>query len=675
MLPMACLSPAYIYWKSNADMARMARRMRRLSLCVLMFFVSGALSAFPADRVWVGGSSSNWFDEANWEPAGVPLPTESVYVSNITTIVLADSATVRALELRRATLVVSNQLIVTNLFVSDGARLSAWVTRPNPITNPPPDKALVEIPPGGTFQITDKDNALSCVLEGIRLNLRGSGSCTNRSSVLLFYRSELNVFGSLELTSEFTFDGANGPPAGSLNVYGTLRRPSGTNVSLVAVGLTNRGTILLQSGTFNIGLGVSSGVFNTSSGATQSFVGTFQLESGASFTGGGMLRLVRGTFDCGSNDVRIPNLHFASPGMTLQGSNNTISATETYWENGDLAGSGDFVGTSHLNVLQGSPGTPGKRVLGTRRIVNRGKMVFGSNAVVSFLERSSLRNEAAVELGQGSGMGGFAAAAPHPDVCLLNMGILYSTVNTTNSISIRCTNYGRFEVNGRLQLLDKNSIQKDGTTTVEGMLSAPVGYRVDGGILKGNGIVQGILRNAATISPGSSPGMLTISGTLTNNGLLTLELAIGTNDLISVSNHFRFGGTIAVTYPGDTWPPDGTSWEILKFGSSSGNFQNIEGLDLGGGHILHPIFSPTNLVLVLSNQAPTKYVFTTVRTGPQQLELHFTGDPDTTYSIDTSSNLVSWSQLVQTNRPDGILYLRNITTTQPQIFYRARAIQ
>jgi hypothetical protein len=632
-------------------------------------------SLFSADRVWVGGSSSNWFDAANWDPNGVPLPTESVSVSNFTTIVLSDNATVRALELRGAILVVSNQLVVSNLFVGNGARLNAWVTRPNPVTNPPPTQGIVEVPVGGTLQISDNDSSSGFGMEGTRLNLRGTGLCTNRSSVLLFFRSEFNVYGTLELRGEFNFDGANGPPPGSLNVYGTLRRPSGTNVSLGSVDLTNRGTIFLGSGTMNISVGANSGIFNTSFGATQSFAGTFQWLSGGTFTGGGTVRLTRGTFDCGTNDLSIPNLHWPSPGMTLQGTN-TITVTEGLWEFGSLAGAGDFIATSHLNLRGAPPGSFDKRVLGTRRIVNRSKMAFGTNATITFLDRSSLRNESFIELDNGSTIFGFAAAAPHPDVSVLNMGTIASHAATTNSIWIRCTNYGSIFADGRLQLYEKYNIQKAGSTVVQGTLVVPTsGYRVDGGILKGNGIVEGILRNAAIVSPGSSPGTLTISGTFTNNGLLPIELAIGTNDLISVSNHFRFGGTIAVTYPADTWPPDGTAWEILKFGSSSGNFQSIEGLDLGGGHILHPIFSPTNLVLVLSNQAPTKYTFTTVRTGPQQLELHFTGDPDTTYSIDTSSNLVSWSQLVQTNRPDGILYLRNIATTQPQIFYRARAIQ
>jgi hypothetical protein len=229
-------------------------------------------------------------------------------------------------------------------------------------------------------------------------------------------------------------------------------------------------------------------------------------------------------------------------------------------------------------------------------------------------------------------------------------------------------------------LYEKYNIQKAGSTVVEGTLVVPTsGYRVDGGILKGNGIIDATVRNAGTISPGASSGTLTISGSLTNSGLLQMELALGTsgpvNDLLSVSNHFRLGGSLVVSYSGDSWPPEGTAWEILRFGSSSGSFQALEGFDFGGGHVLLPVFSPTNLVLVVSNQPPTKYTFTTVRPAPGQLELRFTGDPDATYSIEVSSNLVSWNAILQTNRPDGVLYLRNIPMTLPRNFYRARVIQ
>src|SRR5437867_2485076 len=92
-----------------------------------------------ADKLWVGGSSSNWFDGANWQPPGAPSSVDSVAVTNQTMVVITGDVAVASLELRRATLVVSNVMTVTNLLLSDACNLSAWVTRPNPITNPPPN--------------------------------------------------------------------------------------------------------------------------------------------------------------------------------------------------------------------------------------------------------------------------------------------------------------------------------------------------------------------------------------------------------------------------------------------------------------------------------------------------------------------------------------------------------
>jgi len=131
---------------------------------------------------------------------------------------------------------------------------------------------------------------------------------------------------------------------------------------------------------------------------------------------------------------------------------------------------------------------------------------------------------------------------------------------------------------------------------------------------------------------------------------------------------------LTVSYLAGDWPPEGTAWEILRFGSSSGSFGKLDGLDLGGGRVLQPVFSPTNLVLVVSNQPPVKYFLSAVQLLPGQLELRFTGDPDATYSIDRSSNLVSWISVFETNRPDGIIYFRDGTASFPQNFYRARLV-
>ena len=130
---------------------------------------------------------------------------------------------------------------------------------------------------------------------------------------------------------------------------------------------------------------------------------------------------------------------------------------------------------------------------------------------------------------------------------------------------------------------------------------------------------------------------------------------------------------MAITYAGNTWPPEGTLWEVLRFGSASGAFNRLEGLDLGGGRVLQPAFSATNLVLVLSNQQPQKFLLSTVQPQPGQLELRFTGDFDTLYSLEASSNLTSWTSILQTNRPDGVIYFRE-GTTFPWRFYRMRAL-
>src|SRR5213075_203744 len=130
---------------------------------------------------------------------------------------------------------------------------------PIPFTNPPAGLGIVEIPAQGTFLMgtAAAGGATALSMEGTRLNLRGSGLSTNRVTVLLFSRSELNVYGSLFLGDEITFDGANGPPFGSFNNYGLLQRPAGTNLTFLSVNFTNRGNVLLQSGTMNLGSGVN----------------------------------------------------------------------------------------------------------------------------------------------------------------------------------------------------------------------------------------------------------------------------------------------------------------------------------------------------------------------------------------------------------------------------------
>src|SRR5205807_5464770 len=140
----------------------------------------------------------------------------------------------------------------------------------------------------------------------------------------------------------------------------------------------------LQSGTMNIGNGLNSGLMDISFGATQSFVGApFQWETGGRFIGAGTVRLTRGTFDCGTNDLLIPNLHWATPGMALHGTN-TVIVNEAIWDIANATGAGDLIVTDHLSLKSTNPAGPGAAFHGTRRLINRGKAGFGTNAGIFF---------------------------------------------------------------------------------------------------------------------------------------------------------------------------------------------------------------------------------------------------------------------------------------------------
>src|SRR4051812_11777536 len=102
--------------------------MRKL-VCVALLSLVVVVRIVAADKAWVGGTSNDWFDADNWNPPGVPASTDSVVITNFATVVITGDVAVASLELRRATLVASNQVTVTNLVVADGARLNAWLIR------------------------------------------------------------------------------------------------------------------------------------------------------------------------------------------------------------------------------------------------------------------------------------------------------------------------------------------------------------------------------------------------------------------------------------------------------------------------------------------------------------------------------------------------------------------
>lgn len=124
-------------------------------------------------------------------------------------------------------------------------------------------------------------------------------------------------------------------------------------------------------------------------------------------------------------------------------------------------------------------------------------------------------------------------------------------------------------------------VQTAGTTRLLGTLNVTSGgaLQLEGGELIGTGIVNGPVVNSSSLSPGLSPGTMTIDGNFTNAtpGSLVLEIngtTPETRDLLATTGAATLGGTLDVTFSGLT-PAMGDRYRVLTYGSRTGFFETI----------------------------------------------------------------------------------------------------
>jgi len=129
-----------------------------------------------------------------------------------------------------------------------------------------------------------------------------------------------------------------------------------------------------------------------------------------------------------------------------------------------------------------------------------------------------------------------------------------------------------------------------------------------GGIVRGGGTLSigaSSFTNHGSITPGTSPGLLTVAGALTQaaEGVLAIELggtAAGSQyDRLSVTGAVALDGALDVSRINGFSPALGQSFVVLTWGSRTGTFTALTGLDLGGGLALQPSYGATGLTLTV----------------------------------------------------------------------------
>ncbi|MFI5458602.1 MAG: beta strand repeat-containing protein, partial [Isosphaerales bacterium] len=146
--------------------------------------------------------------------------------------------------------------------------------------------------------------------------------------------------------------------------------------------------------------------------------------------------------------------------------------------------------------------------------------------------------------------------------------------------------------------------QTAGATFLKGGTINGGSLSINAGALSGSGTINANVTNGGQVIPGGtgSVGLLTINGnyTQTASGSLNVELGgttAGSSDQLAVSGPASLDGTLNVSLINNFQPAVGNTFQVLSFGNSSGNFGTDNGLNLGGGLFLDPVFNAKVLTL------------------------------------------------------------------------------
>ena len=122
--------------------------------------------------------------------------------------------------------------------------------------------------------------------------------------------------------------------------------------------------------------------------------------------------------------------------------------------------------------------------------------------------------------------------------------------------------------------------QTGGSTTVNGELEVDGVVALTGGVLDGNGLVDGVLNNASVVAPGDGIGTMTVDGFYTQLGAGTLLVEIGglaqgtEHDFIHVIGPATLAGTLKLSVVNGFTPQVGDSFTVLMANTGiNGAFQ------------------------------------------------------------------------------------------------------
>jgi hypothetical protein len=321
---------------------------------------------------------------------------------------------------------------------------------------------------------------------------------------------------------------------------------------------------------------VSVGTLTLSNNPTIRIFGEVGSTCGFSFQGGGVID-GEGTFT------------FEDPGTSPQ--INTVSTLNI----GPLVkiqatkGAGYINGTGGATSLvnQGliSAAAPSKTLTVTGTLTNSGTMEARNGSTLSVVASSTITNLVNNTL-TGGNWAVYAGSTLLFNNKTFDTNAASVTLDGTNSafaaIAPLKVNAGTFAIDHGRSFLTAGALTNSGTLRVgQNSILSVAGGLTNTGEIEGVGTIVANVDSSGTVSPGESPGTLTIIGSFTQsaNGILDIQIKgpnPGTDyDVLKVSGNAQIAGTLRLTLLNGYVPPTGVSFSFLQSVTRTVSFDRV----------------------------------------------------------------------------------------------------
>jgi hypothetical protein len=314
-----------------------------------------------------------------------------------------------------------------------------------------------------------------------------------------------------------------------------------------------------------------------------------------------------------------------SVGISAQ-SGNTITNQGTIYANQTSpltiatgnGGSFTNVGTPHAGTLKVKKGSAlyvtgagftnfsGTTLTGGKYMVTGTLGFDGANIVTNAasITLSGGKSQIINDLNNANALANFATNTKAGSLSLMSGNMLNTSGSVSNSGSLTVG------VGSGLQIgviPNGTYTQTAGTTTVDGVLTAPTGVNIQAGKLFGRGTIASTVVSNGSVTAGDSAtkaGKLSLNTyTQNSSGSLNIQiggLTVGTQySELAVANGIRVNGALNIKLIKNFVPAIGNTFTILSGSAITGQFTTVNGLKINSGEHFTITYNSTNVTLTV----------------------------------------------------------------------------